>query len=744
MKLSAVYALLCLSVPVLGGEPLPLYKQADAPLEERVRDLVGRMTVQEKARQLDMYRSVSSSIGDDADAATKLLKRNGFNPDDAAKVWGRLGAGSIHDLYPDARLANQIQAWVMENSRLGIPILFIEEGLHGFSGGTVFPAPINLAATWDASLAQETGAAIASETRASGVDMLLAPVLDLAREPRWGRVEEDFGEDPFLTGQMGLAWVSGAQGQSLASDRTVIAEPKHFAGHGSPEGGLNAAPVHIGERELRAVMLKSFEPAIREGHAGAVMAAYHEIDGIPSAANPLLLTSILRDEWGFRGFVLGDLGTVRRLVEAHHTAATPKDAIVMALNAGLDMQFYDYDHDVFQNAIAAGLKDGSLKPEALDRAVCSVLRAKFALGLFDHALADAGLEARVRRARPHLDMALESARESMTLLKNDGHLLPLSRSVARIALIGPNANVVRLGDYANQGAGQVATIAESIKDLSPAAQVTVDEGNDVQAAVRAAEGAEVVILGLGEWLGISGEGFDRSSLDLPGNQETLLEAVVATGKPCILVLQNGRPLSILRASQRVPAILEAWYPGEFGGRAIAETLFGTNNPGGHLTITFPRGVGQLPDFYNSDPSKLSTGSRYVDDETRPLFPFGFGLSYSVFRCGPARVVAPKAGSADDVVVAADFTNASNVDGDDVAQLYVRQTTGSVETPSKALKGFSRIHLKAGETRTVTFRVPQRELAIWNAEHKWVVEPGPYEVMVGDSSEAPVSAAFTLQ
>jgi beta-glucosidase len=747
MRLPAAASALLLLLSGLSAfcaEPVPLYRRVGASVDERVRDLLGRMTVEEKARQLDMYRGVSSSIGDDADAATRLLKTTGLRTEDAVRLWGRLGAGSIHDVYPDARLSNQIQSWVMENSRLGIPVLFIEEGLHGFSTGTIFPAPVNLAATWDPAIAEKTGAAIAAETRASGVDMLLAPVLDLAREPRWGRVEEDFGEDPYLSGRMGLAWVSGAQGQSLASDRTVIAEPKHFAGHGSPEGGLNAAPVHIGERELRSTMLKSFEPAIRLGHAGAVMAAYHEIDGIPCAANPLLLTTILRGEWGFRGFVLGDLGTVKRLVEAHHTAATAKDAIVMALNAGLDMQFYDYDHDVFEGAIVAGRKDGSLKAEALDRAVSAVLRAKFELGLFDRPLVDPGDEPRIRRAQAHLDLSLQSARESMTLLRNENGLLPLSRTVARIALIGPNANAVRLGDYTNPGAGQPRGIADSIRDLLPAARITVNDGADIPSAVRDARLAEVVIVGLGEWLGLSGEGFDRSSLDLPGNQQALLEAVMATGKPCVLVLQNGRPLSIPWAKQHVAAILEAWYSGEFGGRAIAETLFGENNPGGHLTITFPRGVGQLPDYYSYDSSKFETGSKYVDEDNEPLFPFGFGLSYSTFQCDRIRVIAPRAGTADDVVVSADFTNVGKVDGDEVAQLYLHQTSGSVETPVKALKGFSRVHLKAGERRTVTFRVPQSELAVWNSEHQWVVEPGPYEVMVGDSSEAAVSAAFTLQ
>ncbi len=327
----------------------PPYLQPNLPIEERVHDLVSRMTLEEKARQLDMYAGTPALI-DKAIDKTHAAPDATFQTAEAEKLWGNLGVGSVHDLYPRAELANAIQRWVMQHSRLGIPALFIEEGLHGYSDGTVFPAPINLAATWNPDLARGTGAAIAAEARAAGVDMILAPVLDLAREPRWGRIEEDFGEDPYLTGQLGLAYVQGVQGDSLATDHTVVAEPKHFAGHGSPESGLNTSPVHMGERELRTIMLKAFEPAFREGHAGSVMAAYHEIDGVPVAADEMLFEGILRGEWGFRGFVLSDLGAIRRLLEDHHTAATPEQAIAEAITAGLDMQFYDFDHATFQNS----------------------------------------------------------------------------------------------------------------------------------------------------------------------------------------------------------------------------------------------------------------------------------------------------------------------------------------------------------------------------------------------------------
>jgi beta-glucosidase len=718
----------------------PLYKQSDAPLVARIDDLMRRMTPEEKARQLDMYSSAREIVDkhtDDTHAALDAV----FLPEKAQSIWGDLGVGSIHDLNPTPEQANAIQQWVIAHNRLGIPALFIEEGLHGFDTGTVFPAPINLAATWNPQIAQQTGAAIAAEARATGVDMILAPVLDLAREPRWGRVEEDFGEDPYLTGQLGLAYVRGAQGDSLNTDHTVVAEPKHFAGHGSPEGGTNTSPVHIGERELRTVMLKSFEPAFREGHAMATMAAYHEIDGIPVTADLFLLKTILRNEWGFQGFVLSDLGAIERLYTVHHVAVSPKDASCLAIHSGVDMQFYDFPHDVFQKALVDCLREGSLPRTDLDRAVRSVLRVKFALGLFDHPFVDPTLNARVHRSQPHLALSLESARESMTLLKNDGHLLPLAKSARRIAVIGPNADVARYGDYERESNGKRISLLDGIRAIVPQSTVTFNPGKDISTAVATAKQADVVILGLGEWQGVSGEGFDRSSLDLPGNQEQLLEGVVATGRPVVLVLENGRPLTIGWAKQHVSAILEAWYPGEFGGQAIAETLFGDNNPAGHLTITFPRSVGLLPDFYNSDPSRIH---KYVDDDGKPLFPFGFGLSYTTFRYDHLTVQLPANGSDEAVRVTVDVTNTGDRGGDEAVQLYLRENVSSVETPDRALAGFSRVHLRSKETKTVTFKISQSQLAVWNTEEKWVIEPGQFTVWAGGSSQASLTAQFHLR
>jgi beta-glucosidase len=724
--------------PSSGGSPL--YKQANASIEKRIDDLMRRMTLEEKVRQLDMYSGATDLMSKHSDS-THAAPGAVFLPEKAQQLWGELGVGAIHDLNPTPEQSNAIQEWVMSHNRFGIPALFIEEGLHGFDTGTVFPAPIGLAATWNPEIARQTGASIASEARATGVDMILAPVLDLARDPRWGRVEEDFGEDPYLTGQLGLAWVLGAQGKSLSSDDTVVAEPKHFVGHGSPAGGTNTSPVHLGERELRTVMLKSFEPAIRQGHAMGVMAAYHEIDGIPMTDDPFIFKKILRGEWGFQGFVLSDLGAIRRLYTVHHVAATPEDAACMAIRSGVDMQFYDFPHDVFQKALIDCVHKGTLPEIDLDRAVRSVLRVKFMLGLFDHPLVDPSLNPRVHRSPLHLAVSLHSALESMTLLKNDNHLLPLSKSLQSIAVIGPNGDIARYGDYERESNGEHISILQGIRTLLPHATVTFNDGKDIPAAVMAAKNAQVVIMGLGERLGISGEGFDRSCLDLPGNQEQLLEAVAATGKPVVLVLENGRPLTIDWAREHIPAILEAWYPGEFGGQAIAETLFGDHNPAGHLTITFPQTVGQLPDYYDADPSRAR---KYIDNSGKPLFPFGFGLSYTTFRYDHLSVQTPSPGSRADIRVTVDVTNSGDRAGDEVAQLYLREDVSSVETPARALKGFSRIHLMPGETKTVSFRVPQNELEVWNAENKWALEGGEFTVWVGGSSQATLSARFDLK
>ena len=756
----------CLAISRLPGAPTHArYKDASLPIEQRVQDLLARMTLEEKARQIDMYAALSDRVQPLADwdaqfladnhSALKLSPPAAQQPDipgdavvatpahlaAAEKLWGSLGVGAVHALYPTTELANSIQQWAIANTRLGIPILFVEEGLHGYHDGTIFPAPINLASTWNRSLAKRTGAAIAAEARANGIGMVLAPVLDVARDPRWGRVEEDFGEDPYLSGQMGLAYVKGAQGTSLATDHTLVTGIKHFAGYGASAGGTNTSPTSAGERELRSVLLKSMEPAIREGRAMSVMASYNDVDDLPVVADHHLLTDILRKEWGFNGFVLSDLGAIRHLYDRHFTAATPKDAICRAINAGVDMQFYDFDHETFQNAIRDGIADGTLTKQSLDRAVASVLRVKFLLGLFDRPAVPISLEATVRRSQAHLDLSLESARQSMTLLQNEGNLLPLPHTLKTIAVVGPNASVANYGDYSDETQGARISPLAGIKALLPHLEIIFDDGSDIPRAVAKSSSAEVILLCLGETQGISGEGFDRSNLDLPGNQQPLLAAIHATGKPIVLVLQNGRPLTLSWAKQHVPAILEAWYPGEFGGRAIAETLFGLNNPAGRLSITFPQCVGQLPDFYNFEPSKKT---KYTDNDGEPLFHFGFGLSYSTFQYSRLIVHAPTDQSKSSSEINVEVTNTSDRAGDEVVQLYFREDVTSVETPIRQLADFARITLAPHETQSIPLQLKRDQLSIWNEDARWVQEPGWITIWAGGSSQATLQSRFPLK
>ena len=760
--------LLCAS-SVCADDSAPAYKDPQRPVEERVADLLGRMTLEEKVRQLDMYTGLDTLLEKDQfDLPPHFGPKGGDihapNPEGiftgnpthakadaklnvalAEKVLGNLGVGCLHDIYPRPKLYNEIQRWVIGSNRLGIPALIFEEGLHGYMqfDQTLFPQSINLSSTWNRELARKTGAAIATEARANGVHMILGPVLDLARDARWGRTEETFGEDPYLTGQLGLEFVEGMQGKSLADDNAVIAEPKHFAGHGSPESGLNTAPVHVGEREMRSLMLKSFEPAVREGKAMGIMAAYHDIDGLPVTANPWLLNQVLRDEWGFQGIVVADASAIRRLEKVHQVAPTMQDAVCLALNSGVDVQFLDYPNEGYQGSIIEGVKSGKVSQATLDAAVSRVLRSKFLLGLFDNPYVKEDLDEKVRRHPEHLALSHEVARQSICLLKNERDLLPLDASKLKtIAVIGPNANISRNGGYAEYAIESAeGGILEGIKKIVPSsANVLFDPGKEIEPAVAIAKKADVVILGLGEKQGISGENFDRMTLDLPGNQQELLEAVVATGKPVVLVLLNGRPLSIPWAAEHVPAILEAWYPAEFGGRAIAETLFGQNNPSGKLTVSFPKNVGQVPVNYNHFPTK---DKKYVEGDMNPLFVFGHGLSYTTFRYSGLKAASPVPGTKKDVDLTFTLENTGNRAGTEVLQAYVRKPFASVATPVKALKAFDRVALKPGEKKTVSLRIKQDDLALWNAKGRWEIEPGKYVVSVGGSSAADMSTTFEI-
>jgi beta-glucosidase len=710
------------------------YKNAKLPVDVRVADLVSRMTLQEKILQLDMFwgKEVTDMKGKH-EATT-------YSEEKAAKVLGKTGIGSIHDLYPlSADITNSIQKYALEKTRLGIPVLFIEEGLHGYEGygSTSFPIPLQLSSAWDTSLVHKIGRVIGTETRAHGVNMILGPVLCLPHDPRWGRVEETYGEDPYLDALNGVAMVKGMQGNKLSDDDAVISEPKHFAVHGIPEAGSNTAPVNIGEREARSTYLYVFEKAIREGGAMGIMAAYSELDGIPCVDNKWLLTDVLRKEWGFKGFVLSDLGAIKMSLINHAVAADTTDALAQTFNAGLNMQFYDFSHKSFVEAVTKAVKNKSLSEAQLNKTVSDVLRVKFLLGLFDHPYIDPKRISEVFHTEASQTLALKAAKEGICLLKNEHSVLPL-KSGASVAVIGSLAQSTYLGGYANVE-GKGVSILDGLKQRA-GSSITINYAEGYSSkkatpelkeeAVNLVKKSDVAVVVLGEDLSIVGEGKDRASLNLDEHQMDLIKALHATGKPIVAVLFNGRPLTINWVADNIPSIVETWFSGEKGGLAIADVLLGNTNPSGKLPITFPRSIGQVPFYYNHKPTSYH---RYVDEKDTPLFPFGHGLSYTTFKYSDLKVSKkiPVNGTAD---ISVNVTNSGAVEGTEVVQLYIRDVISSVTTPILALKGFKRISLKPGENGIVNFKLNSSELAVWNRQMKHVVEPGEFKVMVGSSSE----------
>lgn len=736
---------LCIGVPKGFGQKYP-YQDKSLSVEVRVKDLLSRMTKEEKIKQLDMYRGFEFMPMGDAHEATV------YNEDAIAKALGNYSVGSMHDFYPAyASLSNKVQHYVITHSRLGIPVLFIEEGLHGYSGkgSTSFPVPLGLSATWDTTLMYKVGRSIATEARADGTAMILGPLLDVARDPRWGRMEETYGEDTHLVSEIGLAMIKGLQGGDVSRKDAVISEPKHFAGHAFPEAGSNTGPVNIGMREMRTVFLPTFEKAVKQGGVLSIMAAYHETDGIPSVDNKWLLTDVLRKEWGFKGFVLSDLGAVRMTLENHHVAKDTTDAIAQALNAGLNMQFYDFGHESFLKAIDSALDNHTLSVTKLDSAVSDVLRVKFLLGLFDKPYIDTTLFAQVKNDAAHQEIALKAAQESICLLKNDDHVLPM-KNMQKIAVIGPLAKSNYLGGYSNTEDTAVSLLAGLQQRAGKNIIINYAEGiakNNNKAAldnaIRLTQNSDVAIVALGENPQEIGEGKDRAELDLDPAQLQLIKAIQQTGKPVVAVLMNGRALTINWVEANVPAIVEEWFNGEKSGLAIADVLFGNVNPSGKLPITFPRSVGQIPFYYDHHPTSYH---RYVDEKDTPLFPFGYGLSYTTFKYSNLKLPRQSVSSKGDFTISLNVTNTGKVAGDEVVQLYVRDEVSSVVTPVKSLKSFSRVALRPGETKEVVFKLNVFDaLALWNRDMQHVVEPGKFKAMVGSSSEdIRLSGEFSVQ
>jgi beta-glucosidase len=754
--------------------PLP-YRDPARSIDERAADLLARMTLEEKVAQLvgiwQKKPSIQDAEGRFDPAKAKTLLEFGIGEVSRPSETNMPAGKKTHRTAREhAEYVNAIQKWLIANTRLGIPALFHDEALHGFvaPGATHFPVPIGLASAWDPGLVERVMSVAAREARARGTQHVLSPVIDLGRDPRWGRIEETYGEDPYLVSRLGVAAVHGYQGRTLplAPDK-VFATLKHFAGHGSHEGGINTAPALVPERELRSELLVPFEAGVRAG-AYTVMPSYNEVDGIPSHVNAWLLEDVLRREWGFRGLVVSDYFAIEQLVTRHHIAADKGDAAAQALNAGVDLELPDPSG--FPELVAM-VRSGHLDEATVDRSVVRVLRAKFLAGVFEHPFADPDEAERVSNTRESQALALEAARRSIVLLKNANHLLPLDRAKLKtLAVIGPDAKGVHLGGYSKDpgrgvdaltgittaaGAGVHVVYSEGTRITEHDANWSQDKvvlgdpalnRTRIQEAVKVARQADAIVLVIGTNESVSREAWadnhlgDAASLSLMSQQQDLADALLQLGKPLVVVLMNGRPLATPELAEHAPAILETWYGGQESGTAIGETVFGISNPGGKLPVTIPRAVGQLPVYYNRKPTSYRD---YIDMKREPLWPFGFGLSYTTFTVTNVTISPATIAPAGRAEVTADVANTGSVKGDEVVQLYIHQLVSSVTRPIKELRGFERVTLNPGEKKTVKFFLGPDELSIIDRQMKRTVEPGKFEIMVGTSSTQLTTAGLQV-
>ncbi len=753
---------------------IPVYKNPAMPATRRVKDLLSRMTLEEKAAQMmciwqEKTTKLLDATGnfDLKKARAAFKKSHGLGqvgrPSDAGSVPSDAGVGK--NARETAELANAIQKFFIEHSRLGIPVMFHEECLHGHAaiGATSFPQPIGLGATFNPDLVEKLFTMTAEEARVRGTHQALTPVVDVARDPRWGRVEETYGEDPFLNTQLGIAAVRGFQGDAEFKDKKrVIATLKHFAAHGQPESGQNCAPVNVSERVLRETFLHPFKDAIQHGGAISVMASYNEIDGVPSHASKWLLRDVLRKEWGFKGFVVSDYYAIWELhhrpdTHGHFVAKDKRQACELAVKAGVNIEFPE--PDCYLHLVELTRKK-VLKESQLDELVAPMLFWKFKMGLFDDPYVDPDEAARVVGCDANRRLALQAARETITLLKNENNLAPLNPAkVKTIAVIGPNAHRSLLGGYSGVPKHNVtvldgikAKVGDRVKVLhSVGCQITVGgswnqdevvasdpvaDRRQIAEAVEVAMQADVIVLAIGGNEQTSREAWnlkhmgDRTDLDLVGRQNELVQAMLATGKPVVVLLFNGRPLAINYVAENVPVIFECWYLGQETGHAVADVLFGDFNPGGKLPISFPRSAGHLPVFYNYKPSARRG---YLFADVSPLFPFGYGLSYTSFEIKNIRLAKKKIRRAESTRVSVDVTNTGKRAGTETVQLYIRDLVSSVTRPIKELKGFQKVSLQPGETQMVTLEITPDLLAFYDVRLKYVVEPGEFEIMVGNSS-----------
>ncbi len=727
-------------------------------LSKKVKELIKKMNLEEKIAQLQ------------AVFAKNLVDEKGEFSEEKAQKYLKYGIGQITRLAGDKGvepekaviLRNKIQRFLKEKTRLGIPAIIHEECLSGYlaKGATTFPQAIGMASTFEPDLVQKVTDVIRKQMKAIGVHQGLAPVLDIPRDPRWGRTEETFGEDPYLVSRMASSYVKGLQGEDWKEG--IVATIKHFTAYGISEGARNLGPAKIGERELREVFLFPFEVAVKEAQAGSLMNAYHEIDGVPCASSKFLLTKVLRWEWGFKGFVVSDYIAIRMLENFHRVAKDAKEAAVLALEAGIDIELPEID--CYGEPLIQAVKEGLISEEVIDTSVERVLRAKFLLGLFEEEEKDPKKVYETFDLPEHRELAREVARRSIVLLKNNG-ILPLPKDIKSIAVIGPNADNPRNlhGDYSytvhipsvsetleGQKIEEVCavptvSILEGIKNkVSKTTEIHYAKGcnivdgsdEDISKALEEAKKSEVIIAVMGEesglfHRGISGEGNDRSELELPEIQRKLLKELKKLGKPIILVLVHGRPLALKWEDENMDAILTAWYPGEEGGNAVADVIFGDYNPSGKLPISFPAVTGQIPVYYNRKPSAFTD---YVDATAKALYPFGHGLSYTNFEYSNLEIKPQIVNSLEPVEISFKIKNVGKLSGEEVVQLYIHDEIASLERPVKELKGFKKIYLNPGEEKTVKFILYPEQLAFYHEFMWFVVERGNFEVMIGSSSE----------
>ena len=745
-----------------GPAQRPLYLNPSEPAEKRVEDLLGRMTLEEKVGQMNMPCVYESGLGEGLREKTAACRKIA----EGVYVKG-LGPGGGFFTLPNtilhegprqqAEFLNELQQIALKKTRLGIPLLLTEEGTHGLmsSGATIFPEGPALGSAWDTDLVSEVYAAAAEEARSIGIHQIFTLVVEPIRDPRLGRNEEAWSEDPFLCARYAGALVQAVQGGNVAAPDKCVAGLCHYPGQSQPASGLERGAMEVSERTLREIFLPPWEAGIKKCGALGVMATYPAIDGVPTHASEKLLTGILREELGFQGLVLSEGGGIGTLVY-EGLAPDQKRAGGLALRAGVDVGI-SFESGYMLDLIES-VREGKVEMALVDRAVRRILLQKMKLGLFEKPFADPALAEKLVHNSAHQDLALRAARDGIVLLKNEKNVLPLRKDLKRIAVIGPNADDPRnqLGDYvASVVTQEVTTVLAGIRGaVSPATKVDYIRGCDVigtnvdeiQKAREAAASADaaVIVVGENEWQkkdgqGTSGEGFDAATLELTGLQEELVEAVLATGTPAVLVLINGRPLAIRRAAERVPAILEAWVCGEKGGRAVAEVLLGDHNPGGKLPVSFPRHAGQLPVYYNAKKSKAywieqGWGKPYVDMNPRPLFPFGHGLSYTTFEYSQLRTSSPMIGRGSRLVVSADVRNTGGRAGEEVVQLYLEDVISTVARPGKELKGFAKVRLEPGEKRTVRFELTPDDLALYDRNLRRIVEPGEFRIFIGSSSE----------